>query len=117
MLDRSPDCGHEDPHYRQLEQMEKTMAEHNQQFETYVRWVNKASSWLTRYEGTAICFDMKGRQCKAGKDFMRARDEDCFPVRWIWDWQAAGYFGVYSPDEFQQHLDDANDAVDRSEAA
>ena len=65
------------------------MAEHNQQFDSFTQWVNKASSWLTRYEGTAICYDTKGRQCKNGGDMMRARDDASFPVRWIWDWQVA----------------------------
>lgn len=66
------------------------MAEHNQQFKSHQEWVNKASSWLTRHpewDGKsfrAICFDTKGRLCRIGKDFMRARDEDAFPVRWVW---------------------------------
>lgn len=66
------------------------MAEHNQRFDTFTEWVNKASSWLTRhpeYDGKsfrAICFDDKGRLCQIGRDFMRARDEDAFPVRWLW---------------------------------
>lgn len=66
------------------------MAEHNQCFETFQTWVNKASSWLTRhprYDGKkfrAICVDAKGRRCQIGADFMRARDEDAFPVRWLW---------------------------------
>lgn len=66
------------------------MAEHNQQFSTFIEWVNKASSWLTRHPDfnsqgfRAICFDTKGRLCRCGRDFMRARDEDAFPVRWLW---------------------------------
>ena len=66
------------------------MAEHNQQFDSFVQWVNKASSWLTRhpsYDGKkfrALCFDAKGRRCQIGADFMRARDEDAFPIRWAW---------------------------------
>ena len=62
------------------------MSEHNQTFESFYTWVNKASSWLTRrgpYEH-AICFDAKFRPCRNGGDFMRARDEDAFPVRWLW---------------------------------
>lgn len=77
------------------------MAEHDQTFETFQTWVNKASSWLTRYEGKAICFDAKGRHCQNGGDFMRARDEEAFPVRWLWDWEvgclvamAGGYMDV-----------------------
>lgn len=79
------------------------MAEHNQQFDSFEQWVNKASSWLTRHERynntehthrnkhgwqgihfTALCFDARGRECRIGADFMRARDELAFPVRWVW---------------------------------
>lgn len=67
------------------------MAEHNQQFDTFLEWVNKAPSWLTRRgsEIRAICYDTKGRVCRIGGDFMRARDEDAFPVRWVWPDQVA----------------------------
>jgi len=70
------------------------MAEHNQQFDDHGQWVNKANSWLTRHPDyrpqghhnsfRAICFDTKGRLCRNGGDFARARDEDAFPVRWLW---------------------------------
>lgn len=75
------------------------MAEHNQQFDDFQQWVSKASSWLTRHEDyhdglfgrgdylkdfRAVCFDSKGRICKAGADFHRARDENAFPVHWYW---------------------------------
>lgn len=64
------------------------MSEANQQFDTFQQWVQKASSWLTRRENwekyPAICFDNQGRWCRIGKDFMRARDEDTFPVQWLW---------------------------------
>ncbi len=67
------------------------MAEHDQRFNSFQEWVNKASSWLTRHprykpDGRffAICFDAKGRQCSNGGDFQRANDEDTFPVRWLW---------------------------------
>lgn len=62
------------------------MAEHNQRFDSFQEWVNKASSWLTRrgkFE-RAVCFDAKGRWCGCGGDFMRARDDNAFPVRWLW---------------------------------
>lgn len=49
-------------------------------FATFVQWVNKASSWIG-WTG-ARCFDTKDRPCRNGGDFMRARDEDAFPVRW-----------------------------------
>lgn len=73
------------------------MSRHDQRFETFNQWVNCASDWLTdhpRYnEGAdypephpfrALCFDAKGRLCRNGVDFARARDEDVFPVRWLW---------------------------------
>lgn len=62
------------------------MAEHDQQFETFQTWVNKASSWLRRRGEfvRAVCFDAKGRHCGIGRDFMRARDDDAFPVRFLW---------------------------------
>lgn len=73
----------------------------DQRFDTFDQWVNKASSWLTShadYNNTehgeikgwrghhfaAMCFDAKGRRCRMGSDFHRARDENAFPVWWIW---------------------------------
>jgi hypothetical protein len=77
------------------------MSEHNQQFADFEQWLNHANMWLTRhpqYNDTehghqsgwrghhfkAICFDAKGRICKQGADFGRARDENTFPVYWVW---------------------------------
>jgi hypothetical protein len=77
------------------------MSERDQSFDNFEQWVAKATSWLTRhplyrntehgeskgYRGrhfTAICFDTAGRICRNGGDMMRARDEGCFPVRWVW---------------------------------
>jgi hypothetical protein len=66
------------------------MAEHDQQFETFQTWVDKASSWLARRGAEqAICLDAKGRLCSMGRDWMRARDESAFPVRWLWPEQVA----------------------------
>ncbi|MEC4591633.1 DUF5131 family protein [Nitrospirillum amazonense] len=47
------------------------------QFDTFQQWVNKASTWV--HPGAA-CVDRHGRRLLVGKDFMRARDEDAFPV-------------------------------------
>ncbi len=67
--------------------------EGNQRFDTFEQWVNKASSWLTRHANysdkphdqfRAFCFDSLGRRCAIGADFHRARDEDAFPVHWVW---------------------------------
>ncbi|WP_299085151.1 hypothetical protein [uncultured Paraglaciecola sp.] len=81
------------------------MAEHNQRFETHTEWCNKASSWLTRHERfdeksfRAICFDTKGRHCPTGREFQRAKDEGCFPIRWLWPDQIGPlYFGQIKPD-------------------
>lgn len=66
------------------------MSEKDQQFDTFDQWVARASTWLTRhprYDGKTFrvqCVDTKGRICSIGKDFMRARDEGAFPIRWTW---------------------------------
>lgn len=67
------------------------MTERLQCFDSFVVWVNKASSWLTRRgpHVKAICLDVRGRLCADGADFMRARDEGAFPVRWLWPDQVA----------------------------
>jgi len=73
----------------------------DQRFDTFEQWVNRASSWLTAHDQynntehgdtkgwrgnhfTALCFDSAGRRCTNGRDMQRARDEDQFPVWWIW---------------------------------
>jgi len=73
----------------------------DQRFDNFDQWVCHASSWLTCHEEyndtqhgdtkgyrgehfTALCFDSKGRRCTRGADMQRARDEDAFPVWWIW---------------------------------
>ena len=49
------------------------------QFHCFQTWVNKAVSWIG---GTnPMCVDAKGRRCRIGADFMRARDDGSFPVR------------------------------------
>jgi protein gp37 len=45
-------------------------------FDSFQHWVNKASTWVKG--GT--CVDQKGRILRCGADFMRARDENTFPV-------------------------------------
>lgn len=55
-------------------------------FASFQQWVNKASSRLT--DG-AICVDAKGRICRQGRDFARARDENTFPVRFFYEMTAA----------------------------
>lgn len=59
-------------------------------FATFQQWVNKAASWIG-WSGSK-CFDALDRPCRIGRDFMRARDEDAFPVRW------------YGPDRFPEPI-------------
>jgi hypothetical protein len=60
------------------------------QFDTFEDWCNHASRALTGEVGStgeklsAFCVDAKGRRCNIGKDFMTARDEDAFPIRYFW---------------------------------
>jgi len=55
------------------------------EFHCFQTWVNKATSWIG---GTnPLCADAQGRICRIGADFMRARDEGAFPVRF---WFGAG---------------------------
>lgn len=59
------------------------------QFDTFQHWVNRATRYLTGHRGTVgeevkpICVDTLGRRCHVGADFMRARDEKTFPVRFF----------------------------------
>lgn len=53
------------------------------EFSSFTRWVNKAQGWFAAYGLTGrdvICLDTKGRICTIGADFMRARDDDAYPV-------------------------------------
>lgn len=77
------------------------MAELDQSFASFDQWVNKASSWLTRRgpHVHAVCFDTKGRACLNGGGFMKARDENAFPVRWLWPDQIAR-LAILRPDVF-----------------
>lgn len=61
------------------------------QFDTFDDWVNHASRALTNLtlvggmsnSVAAICVDTKGRRCTCGFEFMRARDEGTFPIRYF----------------------------------
>lgn len=65
------------------------------EFSSYADWCNFATHRLTGVRGTvgekvsAICVDSFGRRCHVGADFMRARDQDAFPVRYFWDCEPA----------------------------
>lgn len=60
------------------------------QFDTFNDWVDHATRALTGETGSvgqplaAICVDVWRRRCNCGKDFMRARHENAFPVRYFW---------------------------------
>lgn len=68
------------------------------EFPTFDSWVWFASKVLTGVRGQtcgnqvgAICVDRFGRRCSIGGDFMRARDEDAFPVRYFWECEPANH--------------------------
>jgi hypothetical protein len=63
-------------------------------FKSFADWVNTAPRVLANrtcdsstctMPVAAICVDTEGRRCYQGGDFMRARDEDAFPVVYFWD--------------------------------
>lgn len=64
------------------------------QFDTFDDWVNHATRALTGVQGSvgqdlsAMCIDAAGRRCAVGKDFMLARDEGAFPIRYFWTFKA-----------------------------
>lgn len=49
------------------------------EFREFHQWVNKATSWIGGMN--SLCVDARDRVCRNGGDFMRARDEGAFPVR------------------------------------
>ncbi|WP_162815054.1 hypothetical protein [Erythrobacter aureus] len=62
------------------------------EFVSYEDWVSKAtkrltvaSSLVTGAQVPAICVDAFGRRCTCGGDFMRARDEGAYPVRYFFE--------------------------------
>lgn len=67
------------------------MAEHDQRFDNFAQWFDEGPSWLGRRgpTETAVCLDARNRLCVANADFMRARDQKAFPVRWLWPEDAA----------------------------
>jgi hypothetical protein len=62
------------------------MAEHDQRFDNFAQWFDEGPSWLGRRGSaeTAVCLDARNRLCVANADFIRARDQKTFPVRWLW---------------------------------
>jgi hypothetical protein len=54
-------------------------------FESYNNWVNWAERYFKMYSNDTpreyiLCFDSIGRYCRIGKEFIRARDQDTFPI-------------------------------------
>ena len=55
-------------------------------FTSFDDWCNTATrkfgNWglLGRATHLTVCIDTKGRICTSGKQFMRARDEEAFPI-------------------------------------
>jgi len=53
-------------------------------FTTFANWCDTAAGKF-HHAGVngdrVLCLDTKGRICTKGKEFMRARDDDSFPVR------------------------------------
>lgn len=64
----------------------------DQTIRSFDEWVDNARRWLTsdNPHRRCVCVDAKGRRCRIGSDFMRARDEDAFPIRWYWPEQILG---------------------------
>lgn len=61
----------------------KINAERITEFRTFDEWVNKASSRLGHLSDrhhVLICLDKEGNACHIGADFMKARDNNLFPV-------------------------------------
>jgi len=61
----------------------------SQRFDTHGEWVDKASTFLRSHPDydehfRALCFDALGRICRNGGDFKKAKDQQTFPVYWVW---------------------------------
>lgn len=74
------------------------------QFNTFNDWVSFAPDALSNLtdangkEVKAICIDDLGRRCNIGADFMRARDEDKFPVRYFIEMQDRALVDILLPE-------------------
>lgn len=51
-------------------------------FSSFDNWVDKAQSRFSILQGYKkyLCLDKAGRVCMTGEEFMRARDDNSFPV-------------------------------------
>lgn len=63
---------------------EITLGEKIFEFPTFNNWCNTAQRKFSSFFGHAltmtVCIDQKGRICTSGKQFMRARDDNSFPI-------------------------------------
>jgi hypothetical protein len=54
------------------------------QFLSFADWVNNATKKFrqaNRTDASVLCIDTKGRVCNTGREFMRARDDNAFPIK------------------------------------
>jgi len=54
------------------------------EFSTFEDWVNNAKKRFRKnnvYQNNTICVDGSGNLCVIGKNFMKARDDNAFPVK------------------------------------
>jgi hypothetical protein len=52
-------------------------------FTDYEDWVNRAPGMFKKHRASSldtICVDAKGRLCMKGKEFMRAKKENTYPI-------------------------------------
>ena len=54
------------------------------EFHSFQHWVNHATSYIGGMN--ALCADSKDRRCSMGSHFMRARDEETYPIRFWYDY-------------------------------
>lgn len=67
-----------------MNKIEVVVGEELFSFRSFTQWDNKALSLYGQHNagsGKAIAVDKSGRICRIGADFMRARDNEDFPVR------------------------------------
>lgn len=65
--------------------MEITLGQYLFKFDNFDEWCDKAKGMFKRAGilgcNYHLCIDTKGRICPTGKEFMRARDENAFPIK------------------------------------
>jgi len=67
-----------------METITITVGEELFEFRSFGHWVAKAQNMFKRSGRTGasiLAIDQKGRICSTGREFMRARDDNSFPVR------------------------------------